>query len=298
MRPRAPEERLVVALDVAHLDQAHTLVKTLRPLVTWFKVGLELYSVAGPAAVEMVKAEGARVFVDLKLHDIPHTVARATAALGRLGADMISLHAAGGRTMMAEAVAATRSAWSSAVDAAGAAAASSAAAAGGDADLGGTGKGPGPILLGVTVLTSLGEEELGALGVSRGLAEQVVALARLALDAGLHGWVASAREAALLRKEFGPDPVIVTPGIRPSRPAPAAGAGAAPRGGRPGSDDQVRVATPALAVAAGADWLVVGRPITRAPDPLAAARAVVEEMRGETAAGAGAWAGGARDGWP
>ncbi|MEW5935094.1 MAG: orotidine 5'-phosphate decarboxylase / HUMPS family protein, partial [Bacillota bacterium] len=106
MRPRAPEERLVVALDVAHLDEAHILVKTLRPLVTWFKVGLELYSVAGPAAVEMVKAEGGRVFVDLKLHDIPHTVARATAALARMGADMISLHAAGGTAMMAEAVAA------------------------------------------------------------------------------------------------------------------------------------------------------------------------------------------------
>lgn len=243
LRPQAPGERLVVALDVPDLDSARALVRALRPLVTWFKVGLELYSVAGPAAVEMVKEHGGRVFVDLKLHDIPHTVGRATAALARVGADMITLHAAGGRAMMAEAAA---------------------AAAG------------GPILLGVTVLTSMGEEDLSPLGVARSLVEQVLALARLAREAGLDGWVASPREAALLRSEMGPEPVIVTPGIRP-----------VPGAGGPAGDDQVRVATPAMALAAGADWLVVGRPITRAPDPLQAAQDLVEEIRRATGGDAG-----------
>jgi orotidine-5'-phosphate decarboxylase len=237
----------VVALDVPDLDSARALVRALRPLVTWFKVGLELYAVAGPVAVEMVREHGGRVFVDLKLHDIPNTVGRATAALARVGADMLSLHAAGGRAMMAEAVA---------------------AAAG------------GPILLGVTVLTSVGEADLAPLGVARSVVEQVVALARLARDAGLDGWVASPREAALLRAEMGPEPVIVTPGIRP-----VAGVASWP-GGRAG-DDQVRVATPAMALAAGADWLVVGRPITRAPDPVQAARALVEEIQRAMEGGAG-----------
>lgn len=270
LRPQTPEERLVVALDVPDLDSARALVRALRPLLTWFKVGLELYAVAGPAAVEMVKEHGGRVFVDLKLHDIPHTVGRATAALARLGADMISLHAAGGRAMMAEA-----------------AAAAAGAAAG------------GPILLGVTVLTSMGEGDLGPLGVARSLVEQVVALARLARDAGLDGWVASPREAALLRSEMGPEPVIVTPGIRPVPGAPSwpgvpaggrcslSGGEAAPGAGGPAGDDQVRVATPAMALAAGADWLVVGRPITRASDPLRAARALVEEIRRATGGDAG-----------
>ena len=266
----------MVALDVPDLDSARALVRALRPLLAWFKVGLELYSVAGPAAVEMVKEHGGRVFVDLKLHDIPNTVGRATAALARLGADMISLHAAGGRAMMAEAAAA--------------AAAAEAVAAGAG----------GPILVGVTVLTSLGEGDLGSLGVTRSLVDQVVALARLAREAGLDGWVASPREAALLRSEMGPEPVIVTPGIRPlpgavSTPggpaggtrSPFSGAGVAPGPGSPGGDDQVRVATPAMALAAGADWLVVGRPITRASDPLRAARALVEEIRRATGGDAG-----------
>lgn len=265
-RPGSPEERLVVALDVADLRAARSLVTALRPLVTWFKVGLQLYSVAGPATVELVKEQGGRVFVDLKLHDIPHTVARAAAALTRLGADMISLHAAGGQRMMAEAVAAVRDTGAAAVRDTAAGAFREAAGAFREAAAAGRG---GPFLVGVTVLTSLGEEDLCPLGVTRSLTGQVLALARLALKAGLDGWVASPREAALLRRELGSDPLIVTPGIRP----------VAAVAGRRGTDDQVRVATAAQALGEGADWLVVGRPITCAPDPVQAARVLVEELR-------------------
>jgi len=257
VRPRRPEDRLVVALDVPALDEARSLVATLRPVVTWFKVGLELFAAAGPAALAMVKESGGRVFVDLKLHDIPHTVARAAAVLTRQGVDMISLHVAGGERMMAEAVASVREA----------------AACAGQ---------PVPILVGVTVLTSLGEADLAALGVGRAPADQVLVLAHLARQAGLDGWVASAREASLLRKELGPEPVIVTPGIRPlGSSAPGRGVVAvsvSEATALSSRDDQVRVATPAEAVANGADWLVVGRPVTRADDPVRAARAVVEEI--------------------
>lgn len=238
-RPLTPAERLVVALDVSTLDEAAALVSRLRPVVGWFKVGLELYSAAGPAALRMVKERGGRVFADLKLHDIPSAVARAAAVLVRAGADMLTVHASGGRSMVAGAVASAR-------------------------EVAGQLGRESPVVLAVTVLTSLGEADLAVLGMDRTPCSQVLLLARLAHEAGADGWVASPREAALLRREFGPHPLIVTPGIRPA-------------GGAPG-DDQVRVATPAGAVAAGADWLVVGRPITRTPDPRRAAEALLEEM--------------------
>jgi orotidine-5'-phosphate decarboxylase len=202
------------------------------------KIGTQLFTAAGPTAVERAHKRGARVFLDLKYHDIPNTVAGAVREATRLGVFMLNVHASGGVAMMrAAADAATKAASDFAVTR--------------------------PIVLGVTVLTSLDRKALQDLGVAASVEAHVLRLAERARDAGLDGCVASPREIGLLRNALGRDWKIVTPGIR-----------VADRG-----DDQRRVATPASAVRAGADYLVVGRPITAAPDPGAAIHAIVEEIR-------------------
>jgi orotidine-5'-phosphate decarboxylase len=229
-RPDTPRARLVAALDTPDPARAAAWARALAAEVGLVKVGLELFVSAGPRAVAEVAAAGAPVFLDLKLHDIPNTVAGAVRSASALGAAMLTVHAAGGPGMVAAARAAAE----------------------------GLGGGR-PLILAVTVLTSLGAADLAATGVAGGPAQQVLRLARLAIEAGADGLVCSAHEAAPLRDALGADVPLVVPGIRTA-----------------GSDagDQKRVMTPAEAVAAGADWLVIGRPITGAADPAAAARAI------------------------
>jgi len=209
-----------------------------------FKVGSQLFTAAGPAAIETARKRGFCVFLDLKFHDIPNTVAGAVREATRLGVFMLDVHASGGLAMArAGAEAATKAA--------------------GDFGI------PRPLCLGVTVLTSLDRKALQReVGVPASVAAHVLHLAGLARAAGLDGCVASPQEISLLRLAMGQEWVIVTPGIRPveSPPLPP--------------DDQVRIATPRRALAAGADYLVVGRPISGAPDPAAAAAAIVDELRG------------------
>jgi orotidine-5'-phosphate decarboxylase len=225
--------RIIVALDVPDLDRAVELARALRDTVGLFKIGLELFSAHGPAAVEAVRAVGTPIFLDLKLHDIPATVAGAVRAVGRLGVAMLTVHAAGGEEMLRAAVEAARSL-----------------------------EDP-PVVLGVTVLTSLADADLDAVGLAGPPEAAVARLARLACSSGAGGLVCSPREAAALRSALGPGPLLVVPGVRPA--------------GKELSD-QKRVSTPADAVAAGADLLVIGRPITRASDPAAAARSIAVEM--------------------
>jgi orotidine-5'-phosphate decarboxylase len=232
-----PADRILVALDVAGLDQAAALLDRLNGVVSGCKIGSQLFTATGPAAVELARKRGFRVFLDLKFHDIPNSVAGAVREATRLGVFMLNVHASGGATMMRTA-------------------AEAAARAAAEFDV------PRPLCIGVTVLTSLDRRAVEVeLGVSSTVEAHVLHLGRLAREAGLDGCVASPREIALLRLNLGPRWVIVTPGIR----------------GGEGSDDQVRIATPAAAIRAGADYLVVGRPITAAPDPAVAARAIVEE---------------------
>lgn len=236
-------QRLFVALDVPDLDRAAMLARQLVPLGVRFKVGLELFCRFGPQGVAELQRVTGPLFLDLKLHDIPRTVERAVRAVAALGAWGVTLHATGGPVMLSAGVAA-------AADPAG-----------------GTAAGPSARLrcLAVTVLTSLDEQVLHALGVRVPLREQVERLASLALAAGCDGVVASPEEAALVRDSSPPSFLVVTPGVRPEGSA---------RG------DQARVATPRAALAAGADCLVVGRPVTEAPDPVRAAEAVLREMAG------------------
>jgi orotidine-5'-phosphate decarboxylase len=232
------------------------------------KIGNQLFTAAGPAAVEHAHKRGCRVFLDLKYHDIPNTVAGAVREATRLGVCMLNVHASGGLAMMrAAADAATKAARDFSV--------------------------PRPLVLGVTVLTSLDRKRLQhEVGVAGTVEAHVLRLAELARDAGLDGCVASAREIGILRCALGPKWVIVTPGVRPmSGPAlegdRGAIAGPAPGGDRGAisgparsNDDQARTATPRSAIAAGADYIVVGRPITAAPDPAAAVAAIVAEIGG------------------
>lgn len=223
----------MVALDVPDAPDALALVSRLEGTCRWFKVGLELFVAAGPAVLDPLVARGHSVFLDLKFHDIPNTVAGAVRSAARLGARMLTLHAAGGPAMLA--------------------------AARGALD----GIANPPQLLAVTVLTSMDRAQLQAIGVGRTPADQVELLARAGLDAGIRGFVCSPEEVARLRALTGPQGVLVIPGIRP---------GGAPVG------DQKRIATPADALRQGASYLVVGRPITQAPDPAAAADAILNEM--------------------
>jgi orotidine-5'-phosphate decarboxylase len=230
---------IIVALDVPEAERAVALARRLAPHVGAVKVGKELFTAAGPAVVRRLREAGARVFLDLKFHDIPNTVAGAVRQAAELDVQMLTLHASGGGAMLRAAVAAARE---------------SAARRGR----------PAPLLLGVTVLTSLDQAALAEIGWSAPVAEQVERLARLAVDAGLPGLVCSPLELPRLRAVLPAEIQLVTPGIRPATAA---------------TGDQKRVMTPAEALAAGASWLVIGRPITAAPDPVAAARAIGEEIR-------------------
>jgi orotidine-5'-phosphate decarboxylase len=221
------------------------------------KIGNQLFTAAGPTAVEHAHKRGCRVFLDLKYHDIPNTVAGAVREATRLGVFMLDVHASGGFAMMRAA----------------AEAATKAAAEFGVAR---------PLVTGVTVLTSLDRKALSHdLGVAGSVEAHVLRLAERARDAGLDGCVASPREIGLLRGALGPKWVIVTPGVRPEhtgRPEQTGGVWGAISGPAQSNDDQVRTATPHAAISAGANYLVVGRPITAAPDPVAAVRAVLDEI--------------------
>jgi orotidine-5'-phosphate decarboxylase len=233
-------ERLLVALDVENGTRALELATTLRDVAGGFKIGSRLFTLEGPTLVRRIVDTGARVFLDLKFHDIPNTVAQAVDAAVRTGAWMVNVHASGGVPMMQAA----------------ARAASETAARTGT---------PPPLVIAVTVLTSMDAPTLRAVGVERPLLDQVVALARVTKDAGLSGVVASPQETSAIRAACGPDFVIVTPGIR------GAAAGAE-------KNDQSRTMAPGEAIRAGASYLVVGRPIIAAADPRAAAQAIVREI--------------------
>jgi orotidine-5'-phosphate decarboxylase len=230
-----PRGRLIVALDVPGLVEAGGLVERLRGVVSAFKIGSQLFTATGPAAVEVVRKAGGRVLLDLKYHDIPATVGSAVRAAAQLGVAWLTVHAAGGSAMLRAAVGA-------------------AAEAGPDR----------PRILGVTLLTSLDRAALQReLQVPLAVEGHVVHLARLAREAGCDGVVASPREASRIRAMLGRECLVVTPGIRP---------------GGADAGDQARVATPAAARRAGADYVVVGRPITEAADPAATAQAIIDEL--------------------
>jgi orotidine-5'-phosphate decarboxylase len=228
------DARLIVALDYPDARAALDLVDRLEGATRWFKIGLELYVAEGNSLIAALQGRGYSLFLDLKFHDIPNTVASAVRSVARLGVNMLTVHAAGGPAMLA-----------AAAEAAGETSGS-------------------PVLLAVTVLTSMDGGQLEATGVTRSVSSQVEALARMAYANGAQGFVCSAVEVENLRSQLGSEPLLVIPGIRPQ--------GAA-------TEDQKRVATPGAAIAAGASYLVVGRPITRAADPGAAARCILAEMQ-------------------
>jgi orotidine-5'-phosphate decarboxylase len=230
-------DKIIFALDVHGLADIDRWAAQLAGHVGMFKVGKELFTSCGPEAVRTVQRHGGRVFLDLKYHDIPNTVAKAMVEAARLGVQLANLHAMGGEEMMATAAAAVRKEF-------------------GDER---------PRLLAVTILTSSTVETLRQVGIERPVEEMVVRLARLAKDSGMDGVVASPLEIGPIRAACGPDFLIVTPGVRPSFAS---------------LDDQKRVMSPAEAVSAGADYLVIGRPIAKAEDPVAAARMIVDEIAG------------------
>ncbi len=232
------DNRLIVALDVHTMDDVRSLVSTLGDTVTYYKVGMELFYSVGPDVVRLLKEQGKHFFLDLKLHDIPNTVAGGLASLMGLGADIVNVHASGGYTMMKTA-------------------ATKLHAAAAEQGI------PCPKIIGVTVLTSMNEDDWKKLGETEPMADRVTRLAKLAKAAGLDGVVASPQEAAGIREACGDDFLIVTPGVRPS------GASV---------DDQSRIATPAQALQNGATHLVIGRPIRAAKDPKTAALAILKEM--------------------
>jgi orotidine-5'-phosphate decarboxylase len=228
-----PRERLIVALDTSSAAAAHKLVAAVGDSVFTYKVGMQLFTAEGPLIVRTLIASGRRVFLDLKYHDIPNTVAGAVTEAAKLGAYMLTVHALGGGKMLRAALDAARDANSSIM------------------------------ILGVTLLTSLGAPDLETVGVRGGVKDHVLRLAALAISCGCQGIVCSAREAPDVRKELGDDFAIVTPGVRPA-----------------GSEfrDQVRVVTPAEAIASGATHIVLGRPVTEAADPAAEARAILGQI--------------------
>lgn len=226
---------LIVAADVPSVNEAQAIAQKLPDEVLWYKVGLELFTSDGPSAVIALKSMRKNVFLDLKLHDIPRTVANAVAAAARHGVNMLTVHALGGPAMLK-------------------AAAESAMSFGENR----------PKLVAVTTLTSLSQNDLTSVGISRDLATQTLEIGKMAIAAGIDGLVCSPLEASLFRRELGPSPILVTPGIRPA-----------------GADigDQKRVATPESAIRAGASFLVVGRPILDAPNPRQAALDIITEMQ-------------------
>ena len=231
-------ERLIVALDVSDLGTVRSWVQRIAPEIGMFKVGKQLFTHAGPQAVRLVQELGGEVFLDLKFHDIPSTVAKAAVEATRLGVRMFNVHASGSLDMMRATVKEVRRVCLQE-------------------------KRRKPIMLAVTVLTSLNQDDLKRVGVDGKMTDQVVRLALLTQEAGMDGVVASPHEVADIRSACGPRFVIVTPGIRPRES---------------GKDDQDRVMTPQDAVQVGVDYIVVGRPILEAKDPVAVARAIVSEM--------------------
>lgn len=231
--------KLIFALDADNYEEALSWVQLLSGHVGMFKVGKELYTAVGPKIIESIKDRGQKVFLDLKFHDIPNTVARAAKAAVRLNVDMFNVHASGGSQMVKEAVTA---AWNCADEIAG----------------------ERPIILAVTVLTSLNNTDLAEIGFPRTTGDQVLHLARLAQNAGASGVVASAQDIEMLRTNLGDKFIIVTPGIRST--------------GSTTKDDQKRTLSACEAIKKGADYIVVGRPISTASKPLEACRRIVQEI--------------------
>lgn len=234
-------ERIFVALDTTDVVKAAALAKSLSDLVGGVKLGKEFFTATGPQGVAQVVAGGQPVFLDLKFHDIPNTVAGAICAAMKLRPFIVNVHAGGGATMMRAAAGAAKEA----------------------AEAEGCQR---PLVLGVTVLTSLGEDDLHGVGVAGTTLDQVTRLATLAQESGLDGVVCSAKEVEALREVCGPHFKLVVPGIRPAWAW---------------TDDQKRIMTPADAVSAGADYLVIGRPITEADDPAKAAQRIVDEIEAD-----------------
>ena len=229
------EGRIIIALDVDSPDEGLGLVRRLRGRVGLFKVGSQLFTSAGPTVVARILRMGERVFLDLKFHDIPNTAAKAALAARAMGVSMITVHAAGGSAMLSAVMGALKSA---------------------------PGEPERPLVLAVTLLTSLASSDLERLGVAGTPAEQVLRLADTALEAGVDGLVASPAEVVRLRRRFGSSPLLVTPGIRPAGTA---------------LNDQARAATPREALGAGSDYLVIGRsPVTAAADPLRSLNRIIE----------------------
>lgn len=228
-----PREKLIVALDVSTAAAAHRIVAAVGDSALTYKIGMQLYTAEGPQLVRDLVTSGRHVFLDLKYHDIPNTVAAAVREAAQLGVSMLTVHAAGSAKMLRAAVDAARAVK------------------------------PTLLVLAVTVLTSLDESDLEKVGVGGTVRDEVLRLSALALANGCQGIVASAREASTLRAELGDDFAIVTPGVRPAGTS---------------HGDQVRVVTPTEAIAAGASYIVVGRPITEAADPAAEARAILGQM--------------------
>jgi len=225
--------RLIVALDVSTAAAAQQIVAAVGDSARIYKVGMQLYTAEGPQVVRDLIAAGRQVFLDLKFHDIPNTVAAAVREAAKLGVSMLTVHAAGGTKMMRAAVDAART------------------------------TNPSTMVLGVTVLTSLDQRDLENAGIRGTVGDQVSRLAALTVASGCHGVVASAQEASTLRTELGDDFLIVTPGVRPVGVS---------------HGDQARVVTPAEAIASGASYIVVGRPITEAADPAAEAREILAQI--------------------
>jgi len=223
-------EKIIVALDVATARQALDLVEQLRDQISFFKIGLQLYTAEGPEIVQAVLSTGAKVWLDLKLHDIPNTVGRAVESAGKLGVQMLTIHLSGGAEMIRAAATAQKNEMS---------------------------------ILGVTVLTSASEETLREIGISGELGDQVLRLARLGVENGIDGIVASPHEIKRLRGAFGDKIKIIVQGIRPRWAEPS---------------DQKRFMTPRAALEAGADYIGVGRPITTDASPRAAAKKILEEI--------------------
>ncbi|MFD0912617.1 orotidine-5'-phosphate decarboxylase [Methylophilus luteus] len=229
------DSKIIVALDYADAASAQALVARLDPALCKLKVGKELFTAAGPAFVESLVKQQYDVFLDLKFHDIPNTVAKACQAAANLGVWMLNVHASGGMPMMQAAREGLDKAFGS----------------------------QAPLLIAVTVLTSMDEPTLHTLGIQRSLSEHVLALASLTQQAGLHGVVCSAQEAAMLKQTLGPDFCLVTPGIRPADAS---------------QDDQTRIVTPKDAIALGSHYLVIGRPITQAADPIVALNTIIKNI--------------------
>ena len=229
-RSIAARDKIIVALDVSRKEAALDLVRQLAGQISFFKIGLQLYTAEGPEIVRAVRGTGAKVVLDLKLHDIPNTVARAVRSAAELGVQMLTVHLSGGEAMIRAA---------------------------------GSARSGDLLLLGVTLLTSANEQTLREIGIPDKIDNHVLRLAKLGVSAGIAGLVASPREAKMLRAEFGKEIKIVTPGVRPSWAEAV---------------DQKRVMTPRHALEAGADYLVIGRPITAHPDPSEAVARILDEI--------------------